>query len=122
MPLIPGIVIAMGGKDWIVPPLTLGQLRRLMPKIRTITNVGVDMGEDQIGVLIELVTEALTRNYPGLAPDLVESLLDLGNAQSVMQAILTGSGLKPSSGEATAVSNGALSMDSSPPPADTATL
>jgi hypothetical protein len=38
--MIPGVVIEMGGRDWIVPPLTLGQLRRLMPKVRQLSAVG----------------------------------------------------------------------------------
>ena len=35
--MIPGVTITMGGRDWLVPPLTLGQLRRLMPRVRQLT-------------------------------------------------------------------------------------
>ena len=120
--MIPGVTIAMGGRDWLVPPLTLGQLRRLMPKVRQLTEIGARIGEEQIGVLIELVTAALQRNYPDTTESEVESLLDLGNAASVLNIILTGSGLKPR-GEAAAVA-GTISRPftaSSPPPAVTAT-
>jgi hypothetical protein len=120
--MIPGVTIAMGGRDWLVPPLTLGQLRRLMPKLRQLTEIGAQMGEDQIGVLIELVTAALQRNYPDTTESEVESLLDLGNAANVLNIILTGSGLK-TKGEAAAVT-GTISgpfTASSPPPAVTAT-
>ena len=89
--MIPGVAVAMGGQDWIVPPLTLGQLRRLMPKVRQLTEIGASMGEAQINVLIDIVAAALQRNYPETTPDQVENLLDLGNAS----AVLTGSGLKP---------------------------
>jgi hypothetical protein len=92
--MIPGVTIAMGGRDWVVPPLTLGQLRRLMPKVRQLTEIGASMGEAQIGVLIEIVATALQRNYPDATADEVENLLDLGNASSVLNAVLTGSGLK----------------------------
>jgi hypothetical protein len=144
--MIPGAAIAMGGQDWIVPPLTLGQLRRLMPKVRQLTEIGASMGEAQIGVLIDIVTAALQRNYPETTPDEVENLLDLGNASAVLNAVLTGSGLKPGGaamGEASAlgtspgagspgvssVSNmisgmvtpGEKSMVSSRPPVDTVT-
>jgi len=94
--MIPGVAVAMGGQDWIVPPLTLGQLRRLMPKVRQLTEIGAAMGEAQINVLIDIVTAALQRNYPETTPDRVEDLLDLGNASAVLNAVLTGSGLKPS--------------------------
>ena len=144
--MIPGVAVAMGGQDWIVPPLTLGQLRRLMPKVRQLTEIGATMGEAQINVLIDIVTAALQRNYPETTPDRVEDLLDLGNASAVLNAVLTGSGLKPSGaamGEAPAlgtspgagsasarsvsdttsgtVTAGERSMVSSRPPVDTAT-
>ena len=144
--MIPGVAVAMGGQDWIVPPLTLGQLRRLMPKVRQLTEIGASMGEAQINVLIDIVAAALQRNYPEATPDKVENLLDLGNAGAVLNAVLTGSGLKPGGaamGEASApgtspgagspgassasntisgtVSPGEKSMVSSRPPADTVT-
>ena len=92
--MIPGVTIAMGGRDWLVPPLTLGQLRRLMPKVRQLTEIGASMGEAQIGVLVEIVATALQRNYPDATADMVENLLDLCNASAVLNAVLTGSGLK----------------------------
>ncbi len=93
--MIPGVAVAMAGHDWLVPPLTLGQLRRLMPKVRELTEIGASMGEAQIAVLVEIVTAALQRNYPEVSADQVENLLDLGNASVVLNAVLTGSGLKP---------------------------
>ena len=92
--MIPGMTITMGGRDWLVPPLTLGQLRRLMPKVRQLTEINASMGEAQIGVLVEIVSAAMQRNYPDATPDVVENLLDLGNAGTVLSVVLTGSGLK----------------------------
>ena len=144
--MLPGVTIAMGGRDWQVPPLTLGQLRRLMPKVRQLTEIGASMGESQITVLVEIVAAAMQRNYPEATVEMVENLLDLGNASAVLNAVLTGSGLKLSDsrlGEVAApgFSPGAeptmaepfadainvtqtigdLSTASSPPPAATAT-
>lgn len=93
--MLPGVTIAMGGRDWLVPPLTLGQLRRLMPKVRQLSEIDASMGETQIGVLVEIVAAALQRNYPEATADMVENLLDLGNASAVLNAVLTGSGLQP---------------------------
>jgi hypothetical protein len=125
--LIPGVEVAMGGENWLIPPLTLGQLRRLMPKVRQLTEIGAAMGESQIGVLVEIVAAAMQRNYPEMTQEAVENLLDLGNAGTVLNAVLTGSGLKmrDSLGEAVAVATadsglrmaGNTSTDSSPPPA-----
>ena len=118
-----------------------------MPKVRQLTEVGASMGETQINVLIEIITAALQRNYPETTPEKVENLLDLGNASAVLNAVLTGSGLKPGGaamGEAPALGTspgagsssarlvsdmisgtgtlGEKSMGSSRPSVDTATL
>jgi hypothetical protein len=142
--MIPGVTITMGGRDWIVPPLTLGQLRRLMPRVRQLTGIDASMSEVQIGVLIEIVATALQRNYPDATAEMVENLLDLGNASTVLNAVLTGSGLGlregrlgeasapgPGPGATSTIADqrpveetrraGNISMASSLPPADTAT-
>jgi hypothetical protein len=129
--VIPGVEVAMGGETWLIPPLTLGQLRRLMPKVRQLTDVDASMGEPQIAVLVEIVATALQRNYPNVTFEQVENLLDLGNAGAVLNAVLTGSGLKTRGsplGETVAVAMpvaapetaGNTSTASSPPPAATA--
>jgi hypothetical protein len=136
--VIPGVVVAMGDQQWTVPPLTLGQLRRLMPKVQQLSEFGSQMGETQIRVLVEIVAAALQRNYPDIPTEAVENLLDLGNAGAVLNAVLTGSGLRPrdrSLGEALAPGSGPgartlppasrpaagdTSTVSSPPPAATA--
>ncbi len=103
--MIPGVPVTMGGQEWTIPPLTLGQLRRLMPKVRQLSEIGAQMGESEIAVLVEIVTVALQRNYPDATLEIVENLLDLGNAASVLHAVLTGSGLDArvhSAGEAVA--------------------
>jgi hypothetical protein len=92
--MIPGVMVAMGGREWTIPPLTLGQLRRLMPKVQQLSEIGSQMGETQIEVLVEIVAAALHRNYPDISVETVENLLDLGNAGAVLNAVLTGSGLK----------------------------
>lgn len=122
--MIPGIEITMGGRDWVVPPLTLGQLRQLLPKLRQLSSIGAAMGEEEIGVLGEVVAAAMSRNYPEVTAASVEDLVDLGNAREVLAAILEGSGLRRqgnSPGEAAAGRPiGEASTASSPPPADTA--
>jgi len=137
--MIPGVMVAMGGREWTIPPLTLGQLRRLMPKVQQLSEIGSQMGETQIEVLVEIVAAAMHRNYPEISVETVEDLLDLGNAGVVLNAVLTGSGLRsrePSPGELPApglrpgagtlappsspAAAGKKSTASSPPPAATA--
>jgi hypothetical protein len=121
--MIPGVEISMGGREWIVPPLTLGQLRRLGPKIRAMTTIDArGLTDKQIDAMTEIVATALARNYPEVTTEEILDLLDMGNARAVLEAVLGGSGLRRAApGEARAVGNGATYTDSSPPPADTAT-
>ena len=119
--MIPGVKISMGGRDWVVPPLTLGQMRRLLPQLQRLNQVGPDMGLDEIDVIVELVTAALGRNYPEVTAAAVAELLDLGNAAGVVHAILTGSGLMRTGEEMPAAMRDGASPDfpaSSPPAAD----
>jgi hypothetical protein len=119
--MIPGVIVKMGGRDWEVPPLTMGQLRKLMPKVRELSGISAGMGEEQIAILCEIVAAALSRNYPDMDAERVENLLDLGNAGSVLSAVLSGSGLRLGEVRAVPGTNGATYMDTSPPPADTPT-
>jgi hypothetical protein len=119
-----GVKVQMGGIEYLVPPLTLGQLRRLGPKIRAMSEVSPNvrgLSDEQIDAVAEIVSTALSRNYPDMSPEKVLEIIDVANAHEVISAVLTGAGLKP--GEAGAVSrlNGETSMGYSPPPADTLT-
>ena len=107
--LFPGVEIEIAGRKWVVPPLTLGQIRRLAPTL-AIFNARDEPGLDAdmiFGAIVKIVTAALRRNYPDLTEDLVEEMLDMGNAPQVFLAVLTGSGLRRSgAGEAAAPSAG----------------
>lgn len=118
-PLIDGVTIRMGGRDWIVPPLTLGQMKRLLPRLRSLRDGLVDADADDIDTVVDLVAAALQRNYPEMTPARVEDLVDMGNSRNVMNAILTGSGLRSAgegAAEATSQPTSAPSMPASPPP------
>jgi hypothetical protein len=92
-----------------------------MPKVRALSTIGSSMGEEEIGFLVEVVTAALSRNYPDILPEAVEDMLDMSNASAVLMTVLTGSGLKQGEAEAVANPTGPRSTDSSPPPAVTVT-
>src|ERR1700731_3390182 len=104
--MIPGTTVNLGGQDYIVPPLALGQLRVLMPRVQQLAGLdATQMGDAQLKTLIEILTAALQRNYPELTTDQVENLLDLGNAVPVLNAIL--GGIKLPAAEPAAPNSGA---------------
>jgi hypothetical protein len=117
--MIPGVKIAMGGHEWMVPPLTLGQLRRLQPKLNDLTSADSLRIMDAV---CEIVATALSRNYPDMNAEKVADLIDLGNRDQVVKAVMGGSGLELGEGGAVARGNGVASTDSSPPLAATPTL
>jgi hypothetical protein len=96
--MLPGITIAMAGREFTIPPLTLGQLRRLTPELGRIANAASDvmLDHDMLAAVVDVVTAALHRNYPNLDKAAVEDLLDLGNIGDVLNAVFAGSGLRRS--------------------------
>jgi hypothetical protein len=89
--MIPGATLNLSGQDYVVPPLALGQLRALMPRVQQLAGLdATQMGDAQLETLIEIVTAALQRNYPELTTAKVGEILDLGNALPVLNAILGG--------------------------------
>jgi hypothetical protein len=89
--MIPGTTIALGGQDWLVPPLSLAQLQRFLPRVQELSaagQVGPAMGPEQLAVLLDIVTAALQRNYPEITSEQVANMLDLGNARTVLAATL----------------------------------
>lgn len=115
--MIPGVPIQMGGQEWLVPALTLGQLRRLDAAIKALTSGD---SEKVLNSVCAIVAAALSRNYPDMTEQKVEDLIDLSNRDEVVSAVLGNSGLKPGEAAAVARPTGAPSMAFSPPPADTA--
>jgi hypothetical protein len=115
--MLPGVVVTMGTREWIIPPLTLGQLRRLTPELGKINTHASMLNAEVIAAMVKTVTAALQRNYPELAEEAVEEMLDLGNAGKVLNAVLAGSGLGRGAapGEAGAASDGTSFMASLPP-------
>jgi hypothetical protein len=124
--MLPGAIIPLAGRDYVVPPLTLGQLRRLATDIAHLGEGGNGvLAGEAIGAVVRIVTAALQRNYPGLDEPAVEEMLDLANAGEVLYAVLAGSGLRRGAGPGEArapASSGAAPDDgtnstaSSPPP------
>ena len=97
--IIDGINIKMAGKEYVVPPLNFKQLRELKPQIESLNGIAGAPDDVQIGAVIQIVLAALSRNYPDLTQDDIETMIDLSNLKTVIGAIMGVSGLV-ASGEA----------------------
>ena len=96
MTLLNGVKVSLGGQDYILPPLTLGTLKRMGNKLNTLAGISSVPNEEQCDVMCEIVHASLVRNYPELTKDQLYEMLDLGNMTTVFQAVLGVSGIKES--------------------------
>lgn len=99
MTLLNGVKCQMGGQEYILPPLTLGTLKRLGNKLNTLADIKNIPNEEQCDVMIDIVHSSLVRNYPEVSREALFDMLDLGNMQVVFQAVLGVSGVKEKQNE-----------------------
>ena len=123
----PGLTIKIGDEEFIIPPLSLGQLRNgALSKMKEHDEL-ITQGRayDSMVLRGEIILAALRRNYPDFPEDKLMGYLDVGNIYALWMNVLGASGLTP--GEemaAIATESGTLSpsTEALPPPTDGPTL
>lgn len=98
---VKGIPLEIGGTTFIVPPLPLGALEHLLPRINNYQKSS-SMSMDDVQVVIDSAHAALKRNYPDMERDFVADSIGLENMQEIMEAVMDVSGLKRKQIEASA--------------------
>jgi hypothetical protein len=94
-PRFKGQPIELGGTSYTVPPLAIGAVKELLPRMQTLRAIdGIPSAED-IDTMVEVVHAAITRNYPDMTRETLLELLDLGNMADVFRSIMGRSGLTP---------------------------
>lgn len=89
-----GVAVRMGGRDWVVPPLTLAQLRRCEEDLKKVRDITPFSPMEEVEPAIRVIHAALTRNYPDLTREALEDILDLGNVGPAFLAVCAMSGLE----------------------------
>lgn len=94
-PRFAGQDVNLGGTVYTVPPLALGALRRLLPKIQALS-LGEDLMPDlsQVVDLLEICLAALQRNYPDMTLEELGDIVDLGNFKQLVAVVMGQSGLE----------------------------
>lgn len=93
--MIDGKAINLGGTEYIVPPLSLGHVRRLQKDIERINQLDArSLDDDAVDTMLKIILTGVSRNYPEMTKEQLEDLIDLGNMREVTQAVLGVSGLK----------------------------
>jgi hypothetical protein len=92
-----GTKIKIGDEEFVLPPLSLGQLRGgLLAKLQEHDDKLA--AQDVFGATIirgEVILEALRRNYPDFPEQKVFDNLDLGNTLNLWLLVLGSSGFTP---------------------------
>lgn len=94
--------VVLGGHTFMVPALSLRQLKTLRPKLAALSATpSPEMAESEVraledakmAVVVEVVHAALSRNYANITLDEMEDLLDIHNLPEAMEAVMNLSGL-----------------------------
>lgn len=107
--MVEGQTITIAGIDYVVPALNFKALKSLRPQIKLLESMqGSDAlpTDEQFDAIVDVVLAAINRNYPSLDRDALSSMIDLGNAQAILRACLSASGVSTSAGKVTAVTAG----------------
>lgn len=95
-----GVKMRVGGRELIVPALTIKQVRSLRAEFDQMQGIkDAAPTDDQIGAVTRVIHSAVVRNYPDMTQDDLEELLDLSTMQAVVKAIMGQSGLEVTPGE-----------------------
>lgn len=76
--------IDLGGQEYIVPPLSLGQVRQFQQSLEELPRL---TGTALLLAAVPVIHAAMTRNYPDLPISEVERLIDMRNFREVMPAV-----------------------------------
>ncbi len=92
-----GVKVAIGGDNFIVPPLNLKSLRLMQDRLANFKG-GFDPASTEI--VVDAAYAALLRNYPEISKDWLEENIDVANMQEIMESVMDASGLKRKAQEA----------------------
>lgn len=83
----------LGGTTYVVPPLALGAVKELLPRIQKMKSMDGVPSSDDIDTMIDVLGAAIRRNYPDVTSAMLLDLIDLGNVKPIFRMIMGMSGL-----------------------------
>jgi hypothetical protein len=88
-----GVPVALGGGTYIVPPLSTGAMRRMADDIDKLGSSDSAVAEQERATRV--IHAALVRNYPELAIETLEELIDAHNVKDLLAAVFGQSAVAP---------------------------
>jgi len=89
-----GVKVTLGQQTYVVPALTIKQVRSMSDDIGAIKVIVGEPTPGQIDSMLRIVQAAVSRNYPDMTVEQLEEVVDLNSLPVVMKAINGQSGLE----------------------------
>lgn len=89
-----GVEVSLGGKPYVIPPLSLKLIRKYQSQLQTIGVIKGVPGPEQLDLIFDILHDAILRNYPDMTKDTLEELVDITNMPILFKAIMGQSGLE----------------------------
>jgi hypothetical protein len=90
--------VTFGLEQYRIPPLSFGALKELAPKFELAQQDDAP-ADQRFDAVLDVVTLALQRNYPGMTKADVSDLIDTGNFMAVFHTIARIAGMMRAQGE-----------------------
>lgn len=82
----------IGDEEYIIPALSLGQIKRFLKKIEQMQEGVNQGGVENFDTISQIIHAALSRNYPALTIEDLDEMLDMSNLMTIFNAVLGASG------------------------------
>lgn len=86
--------VSIGDEQYRIPPLAFRAVQELQDEVSALAQMGARPTPDQMSTVTRIVHSAMSRNYPSITMELIDDMLDLGNYQDVLSAVLSIGGFK----------------------------
>ena len=86
--------VALGDEQYRIPPLAFRAVQELQDEVAALAQMGVRPTPEQMTTVTRIVHSAMSRNYPSITMAQIDDMLDLGNYQDVLSAVLSIGGFK----------------------------
>lgn len=90
--------VTLGDEQYRIPPLAFRSIQDLGDDIEGLKDIIGRPTPEQMGVVGRIVLAAIQRNYPSMTMERLDDMLDIGNYQAVLGAVLSIGGFRRAEG------------------------
>ena len=94
-PQFAGVPFALGGETYTVPPLALGAVKQLLPRLQAMRIPEGIPDAATLDLMLDVIAASMRRNYPEMTAERLADVVDLGNIGALFEVVMGGSGLAP---------------------------